>query len=94
MLRFDCSKVRLQEDTFTIIFVQFSREILISMIRIKVVLNGTLQRANEQFSQAKSQNQAGASREQKLKDLAAAYDSFVELKGNLEEGTKVTNHIH
>ena len=42
-----------------------------------------------EFAQAKVQNQAAASREEKLKDLAAAYDSYVELKGNLEEGTKV-----
>ena len=35
-----------------------------------------------EFAQAKVQNQAAASREEKLKDLAAAYDSYVELKGN------------
>jgi len=46
---------------------------------------------NGEFTAAKVQyqNQSSASREEKLKDLAAAYDSYVELKGNLEEGTKV-----
>jgi programmed cell death 6-interacting protein len=39
--------------------------------------------------QAAGQNHSAATREQKLKDLASAYDSFTELKGNLEEGTKV-----
>jgi len=48
------------------------------------------QRANLEFTQAKVQDQAAASREQKLKDLAAAYDAYIELKGNLEEGTKVS----
>ena len=45
--------------------------------------------SNDEFSSAKASGQAGASREQKLRDFAAAYDSFMELKNNLEEGTKV-----
>ena len=48
-----------------------------------------LQRASEQFAVARAQNQAAATREAKLKELAAAYDSFSELKSNLTEGTKV-----
>jgi len=47
------------------------------------------QAAHADFSQANVGNQSGVTREQKLKELAAAYDSFTELKGNLEEGTKV-----
>lgn len=46
-----------------------------------------------EFTQATGQNQSAASREQKLKDLAAAYDSYIELKNNLEEGTKVSNSL-
>jgi len=47
------------------------------------------QTAHAEFSQANVGNQSGVTREEKLKELAAAYDSFTELKGNLEEGTKV-----
>ena len=53
-----------------------------------------LQRASEQFAVARSQNQVAATREAKLKELAAAYDSFSELKSNLTEGTKVENHTY
>jgi programmed cell death 6-interacting protein len=35
----------------------------------------------------------GSSREDALKSLAAAYDAFMELKGNLEEGTKFYNDL-
>merc|ERR1712107_277029 len=35
----------------------------------------------------------GSSREEALKILAAAYDAFMELKGNLEEGTKFYNDL-
>ncbi|KAK2160065.1 hypothetical protein LSH36_141g09036 [Paralvinella palmiformis] len=52
-----------------------------------------IQDANTRFGEAKAQNQSGASREQVLKDLAAAYDGFVELKNNLEEGTKFYNDL-
>ena len=34
-------------------------------------------------------NTANTQREEKLKALASAYDGFIELKSNLEEGTKV-----
>ncbi len=47
------------------------------------------QRASEQFAVARSQNKAAATREEKMKELAAAFDSFSELKSNLTEGTKV-----
>ena len=42
-----------------------------------------------QFCQAKESNQATMQRETLLKELAAAFDGYNELKGNLEEGTKV-----
>lgn len=35
-------------------------------------------------------DQSGAKRAEMLKELATAFDAFVELKSNLEEGTKVT----
>lgn len=34
-------------------------------------------------------DQSGAQRAEMLKELATAFDAFVELKSNLEEGTKV-----
>ena len=39
--------------------------------------------------EATGQNDSGASRDSKLKSLAAAFDSFKELRDNLQEGTKV-----
>lgn len=46
-----------------------------------------------EFCQAKASDQSGAQREAMLKDLAAGFDMFMELKSNLEEGTKV-NHCN
>jgi hypothetical protein len=43
-----------------------------------------------EFSKAKTHSQASIVREKQLRDLAMAYDSFIELKANIEEGTKVT----
>lgn len=53
-----------------------------------------LQAANTKFVEAKAHCDSGAAREEKLKSLATAFDSFVELKGNLEEGSKVENFVN
>lgn len=53
----------------------------------------SLQTTNMEFCQAKASDQSGAQREAMLKDLAAGFDMFMELKSNLEEGTKV-NHCN
>lgn len=45
-----------------------------------------------EFCQAKASDQSGAQREAMLKDLAAGFDMFMELKNNLEEGTKVNRY--
>lgn len=47
------------------------------------------QQANQQFCAEKSGNTTGAERETMLKMLAGAHDIFVELRANLQEGTKV-----
>ncbi|XP_053408218.1 programmed cell death 6-interacting protein-like isoform X3 [Mercenaria mercenaria] len=57
------------------------------------MLLARIQNTNTQFCQSKASNQSGAQRETMLKDLAAGYDGFMELKGNLEEGTKFYNDL-
>ena len=47
------------------------------------------QATNDKFMFARQQSESVGRRDQVLKDLAAAYDAYVELKSNLEEGTKV-----
>lgn len=48
------------------------------------------QAAHKVFSQEKMLDQSGARREEMLRELATAFDTFTELKSNLEEGTKVS----
>ncbi|WKX95147.1 hypothetical protein Q1695_011978 [Nippostrongylus brasiliensis] len=48
---------------------------------------------NNRFTNEKSGSGSGAERERVLKMLAAGHDSFQELKGNLEEGTKFYNDL-
>ncbi|XP_048781056.2 programmed cell death 6-interacting protein-like isoform X4 [Ostrea edulis] len=52
-----------------------------------------VQTSNMEFCQAKASDQSGAQREAMLKDLAAGFDMFMELKSNLEEGTKFYNDL-
>ncbi|XP_055343943.1 programmed cell death 6-interacting protein-like [Paramacrobiotus metropolitanus] len=47
-----------------------------------------IQQLNAEFCQQKSANKSAEQRETVLKDLAAAYDAFMELKANLNEGAK------
>ncbi|GMT17146.1 hypothetical protein PFISCL1PPCAC_8443 [Pristionchus fissidentatus] len=52
-----------------------------------------IQRTNTMFCAEKSNTGGGAERERILKMLATAHDTFLELKGNLEEGTKFYNDL-
>lgn len=53
-----------------------------------------VQRVNNDFVQLKSTSTSGNSqRENFLSELAAAHDAFMELLGNLEEGTKFYNDL-
>lgn len=69
------------------LYLEKKKNHTIKHIRANVV--SVFQNANIEFCNAKASNQTAAQREALLKDLAAGFDSFVELKGNLEEGTKV-----
>ena len=52
-----------------------------------------IQRLNNEFCQQKSANKSAEQRETVLKDLAAAYDAYMELKANVNEGAKVRRLI-
>ena len=57
-------------------------------------LTDQIQRTNSEFNQARaSLIHGGASREQKMKQLATAYDIFTELKSNSEEGVRFYNDL-
>lgn len=53
-------------------------------------LVGQIETAHTRFVQ-ETQSQGVSAREQKMKELAAGYDAFVELQSNLTEGTKVNS---
>lgn len=48
--------------------------------------------AHDQFTR-ETQSQGVSAREEKLKELAAGYDAFMELDANLTEGTKFYNDL-
>lgn len=52
-----------------------------------------IQSANNEFSKEKNSDGSGASRDKMLSDLAAAHDAYMELLGNLEEGSTFYNNL-
>ncbi|KAK3106570.1 hypothetical protein FSP39_022711 [Pinctada imbricata] len=69
------------------------REQVTASIQRQETLMARVQNSNTEFCQAKASSQSGAQRETMLKDLAAGFDMYMELKGNLEEGTKFYNDL-
>lgn len=57
-----------------------------------------LQTSHQEFSSLKQSNTEANQREEVLKKLASAHDSYVEISSNLREGTKVlaqhNTHTH
>ena len=47
------------------------------------------QEACTELNRVKEQSSTPSARERQLRDLATAYDSFIDLKNNIEEGTQV-----
>ncbi|XP_041104212.1 programmed cell death 6-interacting protein-like isoform X2 [Polyodon spathula] len=54
---------------------------------------GNIQNSHQEFSTMKQSNADANQREEMLKKLAAAHDSYVELSNNLKEGTKFYNEL-
>ncbi len=52
-----------------------------------------IQEANGEFTRGMQGQDSKNSREAMMKDFAAAYDAFMELKGNLKEGTDFYNDL-
>ena len=63
-----------------------------SLVTVTVTVTVTLV-SSFTMSPLKERGGEGSSREDALKSLAAAYDAFMELKGNLQEGTKFYNDL-
>ncbi|PIK46865.1 putative programmed cell death 6-interacting protein isoform X2 [Apostichopus japonicus] len=63
-----------------------------SIKRQELLLNN-IQDANTRFCNAKSTNVSGQAREEMLRNLAGAFDVYMELTGNLKEGTKFYNDL-
>ena len=53
-----------------------------------------IRRANQQFQSEKQGNESSEMREEMLKNLARAYDTYQELLSNLKEGTKVGYYFY
>ncbi|XP_071493136.1 programmed cell death 6-interacting protein-like [Diadema antillarum] len=63
-----------------------------SLRRQETVLNN-VQDANTRFCSAKETKAGGQEREEMLRNLATAFDSYMELTSNLQEGTKFYNDL-
>ncbi|XP_074543302.1 programmed cell death 6-interacting protein isoform X2 [Halichoeres trimaculatus] len=62
-------------------------------LRSQEELLGQVQTAHQEFSSLKQSNTEANQREEVLKKLASAHDSYVEISSNLREGTKFYNDL-
>uniref|UniRef100_UPI0037E814AC programmed cell death 6-interacting protein isoform X2 n=1 Tax=Semicossyphus pulcher TaxID=241346 RepID=UPI0037E814AC len=62
-------------------------------LRSQEELLGQVQTAHQEFSSLKQSNTEANQREEVLKKLASAHDSYVEISNNLREGTKFYNDL-
>ncbi|XP_039676243.1 programmed cell death 6-interacting protein isoform X2 [Perca fluviatilis] len=62
-------------------------------IRTQEELLGQVQTSHQEFSSLKQSNTEANQREEVLKKLASAHDSYVEISNNLREGTKFYNDL-
>ncbi|XP_022054356.1 programmed cell death 6-interacting protein isoform X2 [Acanthochromis polyacanthus] len=62
-------------------------------LRSQEELLGQVQTSHQEFSSLKQSNTEANQREEVLKKLAAAHDSYVEISSNLREGTKFYNDL-
>uniref|UniRef100_A0A3P8X8Y2 Programmed cell death 6-interacting protein n=1 Tax=Esox lucius TaxID=8010 RepID=A0A3P8X8Y2_ESOLU len=62
-------------------------------LRAQEGLLGNVQASHQEFSSLKQSNSEANDREEVLKKLASAHDSYVEITSNLKEGTKFYNDL-
>ncbi|XP_034455456.1 programmed cell death 6-interacting protein isoform X2 [Hippoglossus hippoglossus] len=62
-------------------------------LRTQEELLGQVQTSHQEFSSLKQSNSEANQREEVLKKLASAHDSYVEISSNLREGTKFYNDL-
>ncbi|KAM6959360.1 programmed cell death 6-interacting protein isoform 2-T2 [Aplochiton taeniatus] len=62
-------------------------------LRTQEELLGNVQTSHQEFSSLKQSNSEANDREEVLKKLASAHDSYVEISSNLREGTKFYNDL-
>lgn len=51
------------------------------------------QTSHQEFAALKQSNSEANHREEVLKKLASAHDSYIEISSNIKEGTKVTHNV-
>ncbi|XP_065052731.1 programmed cell death 6-interacting protein-like [Rhopilema esculentum] len=71
---------------------EYQREVDESLNQQEALL-AKIQDANNRFVAEKQSSGAASQRDQMLKELAQAYDAFIELLGNLQEGSKFYNDL-